>query len=146
MSIGNNFFSNGHLRMEAVGYFKNDSFTPEISIGDNVTLNDFCHIACINQVIIGNNVLVASRVFITDHFHGKIDALEKDISPSDRNLYSKGPVIIHDNVWIGEGVVVMPGVTIGKGAIIGANAVVTRDVPAYAVVGGNPAKVIKSIL
>ncbi|WP_211092637.1 acyltransferase [Chitinophaga varians] len=132
--------------MEAVGYFKNDSFTPEISIGDNVTLNDFCHIACINQVIIGNNVLVASRVFITDHFHGKIDALEKDISPSDRNLYSKGPVIIHDNVWIGEGVVVMPGVTIGKGAIIGANAVVTRDVPAYAVVGGNPAKVIKSIL
>lgn len=53
------------------------------------------------------------------------------------------PVIISDDVWIGARVTILPGVHIGKGAIIGAGAVVTKDVPEYAVVGGNPAKIIK---
>ena len=60
-----------------------------------------------------------------------------------RKLISKGPVIISDNVWVGEGVVILPDVSIGKNAIIGANTVVTKDVPDNAVVAGNPAKLIK---
>ena len=58
---------------------------------------------------------------------------------------SKGPVIIEDNVWIGEGVVILPNVRIGKSAIIGANSVVNADVPANAVIGGIPAKIIRQL-
>ncbi|MDR2406844.1 MAG: sugar O-acetyltransferase, partial [Bacteroidales bacterium] len=56
-----------------------------------------------------------------------------------------GSVVIEDNVWIGDKVTILPGVHIGYGSIIGANAVVTKDVPANCVVGGNPAKIIKVI-
>ena len=60
-----------------------------------------------------------------------------------RPTTSKGRVVIGNNVWIGDKATILPGVTIGDGAIIAANAVVTKDVPQYSVVGGNPAKVIK---
>lgn len=60
-------------------------------------------------------------------------------------LISKGPVVIEDNVWIGEHACIMPGTTIGKGSIVGANAVVTKDVPPYSLVGGVPAKLIKTL-
>ncbi len=67
------------------------------------------------------------------------------VAPLVRPLYSKGPIIIEDDVWLGEKVSVMPGVHIGRGAIIGANSVVTKDIPAYAVAVGSPAKVIKML-
>jgi acetyltransferase-like isoleucine patch superfamily enzyme len=67
------------------------------------------------------------------------------IPPTQRSLFSKGPVKIGNNVWLGNNVCVMPGVTIGDGAIIGANAVVTHDIPPYSVAGGIPAKVIKQL-
>ena len=60
-------------------------------------------------------------------------------------IYRKCPVVIEDNVWIGEKASIMPGVHIGKGAIIAANSVVTHDVPAYAVVAGVPAKIVKQL-
>ena len=62
-----------------------------------------------------------------------------------RELDIKGPVIIGDNVWIGDKVSILSNVTIGKGSVIACNAVVTKDVPPYSVVGGVPAKVIKQI-
>ncbi|MNY78908.1 Galactoside O-acetyltransferase [compost metagenome] len=65
--------------------------------------------------------------------------------PAKRRLYSKGPVIIEDNVWLGEGVVVLPGVTIGENSIVGANAVVTKSIPKNCVAGGNPARIIREI-
>ena len=64
--------------------------------------------------------------------------------PLERPITSKGPVVIGNNVWIGDKATILPGVTIGDGAVIAANAVVTKDVPAYSVVGGNPARVIKN--
>ena len=70
---------------------------------------------------------------------------EVDIAPLSRALHSAGPVVIEDNVWIGEGAMIMPNVHIGKGAIIAANSVVTHDVQAYTIVGGVPAKVIKTL-
>jgi acetyltransferase-like isoleucine patch superfamily enzyme len=144
--IGNNFYSNGRLRLEAYGKHRADRFDPEIIIGDNVGINFDCHIACINKIVIGDNVLLASKIFITDHFHGKIDREALLTPPGERQLSSKGPVIIANNVWIGEGVVIMPGVTIGEHSIIGANAVVTKSFGAYSVIGGNPAVLIKSLI
>jgi len=116
---------------------------PELVIGDNVSIGEYTHITCANKLIIGNGVLTGKKVLITDNAHGTSKKETLDLAPILREVVSNGPVIIEDNVWIGEKASIMPGVHIGKGAIIGANAVVTKDVPAYAVVGGNPAKIIK---
>ncbi|MBV5277923.1 MAG: acyltransferase [Campylobacteraceae bacterium] len=145
VSIGDNFDVCARLRLEAYSKHLDNIYTPELIIGDNVSINYDCHIGCVNKVVIGNNVLIASKVFITDHFHGEITYKSLKLAPNLRKVISKGPVIIEDNVWIGEGVAIMPNVTIGKNSIIGANAVVTKDVPKNSVVGGNPARLIKNI-
>lgn len=143
ISIGDNFNSFARLRLEAFDKHLDNTYTPEIIIGDNVSLNYDVHIGCVNKIVIGNNVLIASKVFITDHYHGNIGYEDLKTPPSLRKVISKGPVIIENNVWIGEGVAIMPNIRIGKNAIIGANAVVTKDIPENAVVGGIPAKIIK---
>lgn len=143
MKIGKNFNSFARLRMEAFNRHQDTDYTPSIIIGDNVSINYDCHIGCVNRVEIGNNVLMASRIFIADHSHGEINAEALQTPPSLRTVVSKGPVIIGDNVWIGEGVAIMPNVTIGANAIIGANSVVTVSIPPNAVAAGIPARVIK---
>jgi len=145
ISIGDNFSSYYNLRLEAWDEYRGEKFNPEIIIGDNVNINTDCHIGCIDKVIIGSNVLMASRTYISDHSHGEITKEALLLPPSARKLVSKGPVIIKDNVWIGEGTCILPGVTIGENSIVGANAVVTKDVPPNTVVGGIPAKVLKTL-
>jgi len=145
IEIGTKFHASYRLRIEAWDRYKNISFNPSIKIGDNVSFSDNCHIGAINLVKIGNNVLIGSNVYITDHFHGTSELLDLKISPIERNLYSKGPVIIKDDVWIGDGVCIMPNVTIGRSCIIGANSVVTKSFPEGCIIAGSPAKVIKKI-
>ncbi|MEO6631150.1 MAG: acyltransferase [Mucilaginibacter sp.] len=145
ISVGKNFGVKGRLRLEAIDTFLTQSFQPEVIFGKNVFINYDCHIASINKIIIGNDVLIGSRVLITDHFHGEISSGALTLAPSLRELTSKGPVIVEDNVWIGEGAVIMPNVTIGQNAIIGANSVVTKDIPANSVVAGIPARIIKTL-
>jgi len=145
ISIGNNFQSFGRLRIEAHTNHNDTAFTPVITIGDNVSINFDCHIGCINKIQIGNGVLIASNVFMTDHFHGDVSIQSISLPPSKRIVQSKGPIIIEDNVWIGEGVAIMPNVRIGRNCIVGANAVVTKSFPANSVIGGVPAKLIKII-
>lgn len=145
ISIGDNFSCLWNTRLEAWDRYYDQVFTPELIIGNNVSINSDVHIGCINKVVIGNNVLMASRIFISDHSHGDITAEALELPPVQRKLVSKGPVIIEDGVWIGEGVSVLSGVTIGRDAIIGANAVVTQNVPPRSVVAGIPARVIKTL-
>lgn len=145
ITIGQNFDCDQRLRLDAWDEFLGDYFAPEIVIGNDVSIQKDCHIGAINRIVIGNNVLIASKVYISDHSHGAINKESILIPPSQRKLFSKGAVIIEDNVWIGEGVVVLPGVTIGENSIIGANAVVTRSITKNSVAGGNPARVIREI-
>jgi acetyltransferase-like isoleucine patch superfamily enzyme len=145
ISIGSDFHTLFNLRLEAWDKYGADSYTPEIIIKNNVRFGADCHIGCINKVIIGNNVLIASKVFITDHTHGQVSRAELEKTPLERPLFSLGPVIIEDNVWIGENVVVMPGITIGKNSIIGANAVVTKSVPENSVAVGVPATILRTL-
>ena len=119
IAIGDNFVALSGLWISAYDNYEGMQYNPQITIGNNVSLNFNCHIGCINKVSIGDNVLIASKVYITDHFHGEIE--NTLVMPTKRPLVSKGPVIIEENVWIGESVVILPNITIGKNSIIGAN-------------------------
>ena len=114
--------------------------------GENFQMNDYVHITAMESVKIGNNVLLASKIYISDCSHGSYSGDENDSHPDsiphDRPLSSK-PVVIEDNVWLGEFVSVLPGVTIGKGSIVGANSVVSKNLPPYVIAVGTPAKPIK---
>lgn len=118
-------------------------YSPKIVIGDNCSIGEYNHITSINHITIGNGVLTGRYVYISDNNHGDCYYETLLIRPSDRKLVSKGPVHIGNNVWIGDKVSILSGVKIGDGAVIAANAVVTRDVPAYSVVGGIPARILK---
>ncbi len=143
MAFGRRLTVGVGLRIDAFGTGRG---APLVRIGDNVEINDYVHIAAVRSVVIGDDVLIASRVFISDHNHGDLDGsvLENgpNVPPARRPL-SVRPVTIGARVWIGEGSLIMPGVSIGEGAIVGGGSVVTRDVAAGAVVAGVPARVIR---
>lgn len=143
--IGNKSSIGAHVELTAWDTYKGQKFTPEIIIGDGTSIRDYSHITAIQSIRIGNGVLTGPNILITDNAHGaSIDEL-LDLPPQARPLYSKGPVVIEDNVWIGEKSSIMPGVHVGKGSIIAANSVVTSDIPPYCVAAGIPAKVIKKV-
>ena len=144
ITVGNNSHFGVQAELTAWDAFGDDRFTPSIEIGDNVSIGSYCHITAINRIVIGNGVLTGRWVTITDNSHGKTDYISLQEPPIERKIYSKGPVIIGKNVWIGDKATLLPGVTIGDGAVIGANAVVSKDVPPFCVVAGNPA-MIKAI-
>lgn len=146
IEIGNNFSAGERFRIEAWDSYGKQSFKPQITIGNNVVFNTDIHIGCINKIEIGDNCLFASRIYITDHHHGEPSAEMLKLTPKERPLSTKGPVIIEKNVWVGEGVAIMPNVRIGENSIIATNAVVTKDIPPNCVVAGIPARVIKVII
>lgn len=138
--IDDGFTSGVGLRIDCI---KTSDVTPRLRVGKRCQVNDYVHIGCIESITIGDDVLIASKVFITDHNHGCFpDEQEIFLAPIRRKLTSK-PVTIGDRVWLGEGVLVLPGITIGTGSIVGAGAVVTKNIPEYCIAVGNPAKVIK---
>ena len=144
IKVSKGFTTGVGCRIEA--YPENNKKT--LFFGENFQMNDHVHITARESVKIGNNVLLASKIYISDCSHGSYSGDENDSHPEsiphERPLFSK-PVVIEDNVWLGEGVVVLSGVTIGENCIVGANTVVTKSIPKNSVVAGNPARIIKSI-
>ena len=109
---------------------------PTLFIGDNCEMGDMTHIVAHEKVEIGNNVLIASKCFISDTNHGLYKGDNQDspeTPPNQRKLVTK-PVIIGNNVWIGENVVILAGAEIGDSCIIGANAVVNKKIGACSIV------------
>ena len=116
----------------------------KISIGNGCMFGSDMHITAVNSIRIGKNVRAGKSILISDNSHGDPnDKTIRAITPNARPIYSKGKVVIGDNVWIGEKAAILAGVTVGDGAIIGANAVVTKDVPPYSIAVGIPARIIK---
>lgn len=110
----------------------------KISIGDNSGIGYRAFIS--GPLVIGRNVIMGPNCTFL--------SINRNTAQVDRTMYAQGylpeePPVIEDDVWIGANVTVLPGVRIGQGSILAAGAVVSRDVPAYAVVAGNPAQVIK---
>jgi len=125
-----------------------DSLGPDalVSIGSQVEVNDYVHIGARAAVRIGDRVLIASSVFISDHNHGYYGAAPEHSSPlvpPAERPYQCQEVEIEDDVWLGEHVCVLPGVRIGRGAIVGAGSVVTSEIPPYTISVGVPARVIR---
>lgn len=145
ISLGNYFYAESNLRLQAWKSYKSQVFTPLIKIGNNVSMMENCQISCCSKVMIGDGCLFGANVFITDNFHGNNTLEQNEIAPVDRPLYVKGDVYIGNNVWIGRNVCIMPGVSIGDGAVIGANSIVTHSIPEKGIAAGMPAKVIKLI-
>lgn len=143
ISIGCDCEIRDNVRLTAWENFREQKFEPQIEVGNNCSIGSNSHVTAINLIKLGNNVRMGNNVLITDNSHGNGSESELEIAPNLRPLHSKGSVIIEDNVWIGEKSSILPDVHIGLGCIIGANSVVTKDVPPYCVVGGNPAKIIK---
>lgn len=139
IQLGHGFTSGPGLRI--------DSFGKEaaVLIGRNVQVNNNVHIGAIKSVTIGNHVLIAGGVFIADHNHGVYSGpgQSSPLSPPAGRTLLGAPVHIEDDVWLGEHVCVLPGVHIGKGAVVGAGTVVTKDLPAYTIAVGSPARVVK---
>lgn len=141
IDFGTNLTTGRRCRIEVNGKHNGKC----LIIGKNVNIGDDVSIRCADKIVIGNHVLMGSKVLIIDNSHGIYTGEKQDspeIPPNERALSMK-PIRIGDNVWIGEGAVIQQGVTIGAGSIIAANSVVTKDVPAQVIVGGIPAKVIK---
>jgi lipopolysaccharide O-acetyltransferase len=139
ISFGRGFTSGPGLRVDALGEAAN------ITFGEDVQVNNNVHIAAVENVTIGNRVLIASGVFIADHNHGSYSGPRQSdptIPPAQRPL-SAASVVIGDDTWLGEHVCVLPGVRVGKGVVVGAGAVVTGDLPDYVIAVGSPARVIR---
>lgn len=138
ISIGDHVYINKHVELLAA---PNMDKQPELIIGSNVHFGKYNCIGCSNKIVIGDHVLFAPYVHITDRNH----AFEDIHTPIWlQPTTSSGPVIIGGGTWLGFGAQVMPGVSIGRHCVIAAGSVVTHDIPDYSVAAGVPAKVIKT--
>ena len=112
-----------------------------LRIGDGTSISGNVVISAARSVRLGEKVLLARGVYISDHIHNYGDTTKAVL---DQGIGRLEPVEIGDGAWLGENVVVCPGVTIGRGAVVGANAVVTADVPDHSLAVGAPARVVRS--
>ena len=133
ISIGSHSVIQKGCILNAWDRYGDQSFTPEIAIGE------WSHLSAIRAIRIGNYVRTGRRVTIVDNSHGRGTSEELGMHPEDQPLYSKGVVTIGNNVRIADKVTILSGVTIG------ANAVVTHDIPAGVIAAGVPARVIRQI-
>jgi lipopolysaccharide O-acetyltransferase len=145
IEIGDNFHAGNDLWLEAVTRYGNRTFSPKIKLGDSIYISHWTHIAATNLVVIGDNVLIGSKVLITDHNHGHYGGPHSapEMPPVLRPLNDNEQVIIGSNVWLGDGVVVLPGSSIGDGSVIGANSVVKGSIPPFTIAAGCPIRILK---
>ena len=108
-----------------------------VTLGKNIYINHACSMLTLGRITIEDDVLIGPKVNLITEGH--------PIDRDNRKALEVKPVVIKRNAWLGAGVTILPGVTVGENSIVAAGAVVNRDVPANTVVGGIPAKIIKTI-
>lgn len=142
---------NTHIRGELLTM----KYGGKIEIGDNCFIGEHSRIWSGESVKIGSHVLISHNVNISDTDTHEVDHLERAAGfiqlvkvgqPKDKGSIKTKAVVIGDHVWISFNAIILKGVTIGKGSIIAAGAVVTKDVPDFCMVAGNPAAIIKNLI
>jgi acetyltransferase-like isoleucine patch superfamily enzyme len=143
LAIGDHSIVQSSIRFEDSG--------GTVRIGDRTFIGK-SDLVCYRSIDIGNDVIMSWGITITDHDSHNIDwqlrkndVLQWGEGRKDWTHVPHAPVVIADKVWIGFNASILKGVTIGEGAVVGACSVVTRDVPPFAVVAGNPARVIRTL-
>ena len=126
-------------RLEAIERYQAASFLPTIRIGSRVSAEIGLHVAAADRVEIGDDVLIAAWVYITDHGH----RIDSHLPPIEAGLDVPKAVVIGEGCWLGERSIILSGVTLGPGCVVGAGAVVTRNFPAGSVIAGVPAKLLR---
>ncbi len=110
-----------------------------IRIGDHSSVHPSSFLcAYLEDIEIGSHVMLAANCALYSYDHG----IKKEQTVQEQPLVSRGKIIIGDHAWLGFGVFVTSGVRIGEGAVVGASSVVTKDIPAYAIAAGNPARIV----
>ena len=146
LDIFNYFFRPGLLRLAGATIGRHVSIMPrvqvtpgELEIGDEVFINSDCRFACGGGIQIGDYCQIGNRV--------SLETIDHQLMPvvGGKRPSESAPIHVEDHVWIGSGAIVLPGVTIGEGAVVAAGAVVTKDVSAFTVVGGVPAKLLRRL-
>jgi len=137
ISIGNNVYIAYKTWLAAMPLTGEEKC--ELIIGDGTSIGHFNHIYATKSIIIGKNVLIADKVYISDNLHSYEDISVPIIKQKIKQI---GTVTIGDGSWLGENVCLI-GAKIGKNCVIGANSVVTKDIPDYCVAVGSPASIIK---
>ncbi len=141
ITIGSNSQIHSNCMLMAVTRYGNKDYTPKIEIGSDVYIGRHVYITAIQEISIGDHAVLSEHVYITDLNHG----FDPNSGPIMRQaLDSKGSVRIGQNCFLGYRVSVMPGVILGDWCIVGANSVVTASFPAYSMIGGAPARLIKT--
>lgn len=137
--IGDNVQVREGLRMEAQTGWFGQAFTPDLVIGDNVSIEQHGTISCANKVVVGRNTVISYDVTITDNDH---TYEQIGVSVMLQPLIVK-KVIIGENCFIGTGAKILAGTVLGKQCVVGSNSVVRGEFPDYCVIVGSPARVIK---
>lgn len=138
--IGEGVVVHGRCWFSVVEEVAGRRYEPRLSIGDGARIGHDAVISCVGEIEIGERVLTADRIFITDTYHDFRDVTRPII---DQPMADPEPVRIGAGAFLGVNSVVLGGVTVGEGAFIGAGAVVTEDVGAHCVAVGNPARVVR---
>lgn len=131
--------------IEAVVRYRDQSFNPQLIIGDRVSMSNWTHISCAKKIVLGEGCLIGSKVFIGDHSHGRlhVDADGSETIPRDMPLVNADSIEIGAGTWICDGAVILAGSKIGRGSVIGANSVVKIREERGALIAGAPAKVLR---
>lgn len=138
--IGSRTTVMSHSLLQAVSEYSSIIIDASISIGNEVYIGRYAYIVAANRIEIGDGSVLSEHVYITDLSHG-FDPRAGHIMAQP--IESKGPVSIGPNCFLGYRVAVMPGVTLGEWCIVGANSVVTKSFPAYSMIAGAPARLVK---
>ena len=140
VKIGKRSFIRSGLHIQAIMEYAGIAYKPLIEIGDDVYIGSNAYFTAINGISIGDGSVLSEHVYITDEFHG----MDPHAGPIMKQpLTSKGPVIIGRGCFLGFRASIMPGVTLGDHCIVGANSTVTHSFPAYSMIGGSPARLLK---
>ncbi len=139
IAIGNNVFIAAGAWLQVI-----DDGEPSdevaLRIGDDCAFAGGSVLSAVKSLTLGRNVVCARNCYIADHSHAYMAV---GVAVVEQGLTDVLPVVIEDDVWLGQNVLVLPGVRIGRGAVIGANSVVHSDVPSYSVAVGVPARIVR---